>query len=31
MDNGLVMMGFIAFIMLVAAGYGTIFRERVAV
>ena len=27
MDNGLAMMGFIAFIMLVAAGYGTILRE----
>ncbi|MGP1485432.1 MAG: Na+/H+ antiporter family protein [Campylobacter sp.] len=27
MDKGLAMMGFIAFIMLVAAGYGTILRE----
>ncbi|MCD8213108.1 MAG: sodium:proton antiporter [Campylobacter sp.] len=27
MDNGLAMMGFIAFIMLVAAGYGSVLRE----
>ena len=29
MDSGLAMMGFIAFIMLVAAGFGSVLREKI--